>query len=298
MNGVKPIAVIFGASQSGLSAKHNLSHEYCFSAFIDNDPNKAGMLLDGLPVHNASALPKLKFDQVLIASEFAEQICHQLTHEYQVPSSQLISLAARDIKPFHFGDDEDKKAQAERMLGFLSEKLQSVGITFYVDAGTLLGIYRDDALIPWDDDLDFAVDASESEPLADCLNGLLPELTSITGYPWRLVSHRAERAYGAVPQGSVRGYKLQVADESTSFPMVDFFLKYIDGDVMDYVLASRGIRMPSCFMKERKAHSFHGQIIMIPSDTESYLAQHYGADWKTPKQAWNLSMLDNAEVFS
>jgi len=297
MDTVKKKAVIFGASQSGLAAKKSMEKNYHFSAFIDNDETKADELVDNLPVYEPSRLSEIDFDVVLVASEFAEQITSQLIVEYGIPADRIVTLSAHQIKPFHFADNARNRSNAEMILGVISAHLQSAKIKYYVDAGTLLGIYRDSELIPWDDDLDFAVDAAELEQLLVSLDAILAELRLVTGHEWRSSRLTAERTFGNVPHGGIRSIKLNAEGSSNSFPMVDFFLKYINKNIMDYSLSSRGIRMPSRYMTDRKKFIFKNRIITIPSDTENYLAQHYGDDWREPIMTWNLSMLKNSEVF-
>ncbi|UAA39505.1 LicD family protein [Paraneptunicella aestuarii] len=289
-------AIIFGASQSGSSAFDKLSSEYHILAYADNSVEKAGSTLKGVPVIVPVDIPSFNPDKVFIASEFFEQIQKQLVNELGLPEDKVQVLPTSYIKPISMGDSEQTLKTAEQILFTVCDSLEKNQVPYHVDAGTLLGVYRDGGLIPWDDDLDIAVSSEftllAKQALLDCLE----QLQEITGESWQVAEHLANQNFGAVSIGDVRGLKLKCENDSAGLPMLDIFLKYIDGDTMDYVLSSRGIRMPSCHLQETARFEFKGWQLSIPSDVEGYLERHYG-DWRTPVKDWHLGMLKNATVF-
>lgn len=293
---VKSKAVIFGASQSGACALQHLSQNYDVIAFADNNPAKAGTEHQALPVVAAADLLSLDWQQVFIASEFFEQIQRQLVQELGVNPERIQVLPTSVIKPLALGESDEVKETAEQILLLICQHLAKQDIPYYVDAGTLLGLYRDGQLIPWDDDLDLAVASEHVSGVNAVLQHCLPMLESLTGTPWAVTEHRAQRGFGAVPEGAIRGLKLHPQDSELKLPMLDVFVKYIAGDTMDYVLSSRGISMPSCHILHTDELQFRGVTLAIPSDVEDYLTLHYG-DWRTPVKDWNLGMLQNASVF-
>ncbi|MCY7294519.1 LicD family protein [Alteromonas sp. a30] len=292
----KPKVIIFGASQSGLSALDKLAQDYSVLAFADNAMEKVGASLKGIPVISPLALSNYDFDKILIASEFFEQIQKQLTSELNISPNKLEVLSTSYIKPLMLGGDGDMLALAEFILFLVCDALKKANVQFHVDAGTLLGIYRDGGLIPWDDDLDIAVPSEQALEAEQALISVLPILAQHTGKAWDVQVHKASRDFGAVPKGAIRGIKLKCVEDGVTLPMLDIFLKYIQGDNMDYALSSRGLSMPSYHLKTLDYVEFKGQSIPIPSDVEGYLQRHYG-DWKTPVKDWHLGMLKNATVF-
>ncbi|MFT2091411.1 LicD family protein [Paraglaciecola sp. 2405UD69-4] len=287
--------VIFGASLSGRSALSAISEEFNVLAFADNDVSKHGINIQNIPVIPPDKIGELQPDKILIASEFFEQIKIQLME--LIPSIEVEVLPARVIKPIQLKNSHRQGQTAVDILLLLSKQLRAHEVPHYIDAGTLLGVYRDNALIPWDDDLDFAIDADYLNLSINVIEQQLPSLSTITGVAWTLHQYINQQAYGAVPAGAIRALKLLPNDDSGGFPGIDFFVKYIHGEYMDYCLASRGFRMPAKHFIDPKPYSFSNGIVYFPCDVEDYLSGHYG-DWRTPKQDWSLSDIRSATVFT
>ncbi|MDN4500899.1 LicD family protein [Alteromonadaceae bacterium BrNp21-10] len=287
--------VIFGAGNAGIAAMENVSAQYNVIAFCDNDATKVNTLLNGKEVISAAKLLDYPFERILIASEFFEKIKQQLL-DMGIHHQQIQVLAATQIKSLHFGEDQQVTNNAIAILLLVCATLKKAGVNYYVDAGTLLGIYRDGALIPWDDDLDIAINSNQVAQTQAAISDLLPQLQQLTQEPWLLNCYEAKQDFGAVKSGNVRSLKLQPQNVHNELPLMDFFVKYVEGNVMDYTLSSRGIRMPSEHLLQLDTMRFAGADINIPSNTELYLERHYG-DWRTPKKDWNLSELKNATVY-
>ncbi|TRY30940.1 LicD family protein [Aliiglaciecola sp. M165] len=290
-------AIIFGCGEAGLAAKRNLEESYEFVAFCDNSDAKIGRTIEGLKVLSADQL--IDTDNkivILIASEYSEQIYNQLTTQLKLDAKRVRYLSAKDIKHFSIGHSSASRLASNEVLLLVSESLLTARITHYVDAGTLLGIIRDNALIPWDDDLDLAVSHHDVKALQELFPFICKKLEASTNTAWCVDTQLSEREFYNVPAGAIRAFKLRTAQPSLTLPMVDFFVKYVGDDWMDYTLSSRGFRMPSKHIQETQVTQYMGGTIQIPGHVESYLDRHYG-DWRTPDPTWNLSQLKNAAVF-
>lgn len=286
--------LIFGASLSGCSALSELVDLYDVVAFADNDTKKHGFEIETIPIISPSEIAVLNPELILIASEFFEQIQGQLAH--LVPHIKVEVLPARLIKPIQLKDSHRQGQTAVDLLLMLSENLARHNVPHYIDAGTLLGVYRDNALIPWDDDLDFAVNADFLAHTIKIIEQLLPKMLAITGVTWTLHQYINHQTFGAVPIDAIRALKLLPNDDRETFPGIDFFVKYIQGQNMDYCLASRGFRMPSIHFSQTQSHEFAGGVVYLPYAAEDYLTGHYG-DWQTPQKDWLLSEIKSATVF-
>lgn len=289
-------AIIFGAGEAGVAAADKLKADYSIVAFCDNDKNKVGKQLMSSPIISPEQLVNHQDCTIFIASEFAEQIMIQLESDRIVDPAKIKIVPASYVRPLTLGQDLSTRQMAESILQLIAKHLNETKVKYYVDAGTLLGIIRDGELIPWDDDLDFAIDSCHRHLVKKSLDSMLPDLESLTSCDWQLLTLKNSRDFGAVRAGEVRGYKLKPQDSTKALPLIDFFVKYVDGKWMDYTLASRGIRMPSHHITEPVMYDYKGAQVAIPNDVEAYLQRHYG-DWQTPNQEWNLSDLNNATLF-
>ncbi|MBC3765025.1 LicD family protein [Neptunicella marina] len=288
-------AIIFGAGNAGVAAKNNLQNRFDVVAFCDNDPVKIGSKLEGVTILSPKELPEQEVDVILIASEFFEKIKQQLL-QLGIESVKIQILSAKEIKSLQLGAASKINDLSVNILLMVCKALKQARLRYCADAGTLLGIYRDGALIPWDDDLDVAVCSTQWRQVLQTVTAILPELEVFTNVSWEVQVLHAPQDFCAIKQGDVRSLKLQPVSGNNDLPMMDFFVKYIVGEWMDYTLSSRGIRMPSEHFTQLDNMQFSGTCINIPHNTELYLERHYG-DWRTPKQHWDLSELKNATVY-
>ncbi|MFT5313268.1 MAG: hypothetical protein ACI8Z9_001758, partial [Paraglaciecola sp.] len=224
---LKQKIVIFGAGQAGIAALINLRGKYQPVAFCDNDANKVGTQLQSLPIISPQQLQSTKYDLLMIASEYFEQIQQQLEGDFAIPCERIKVLSASQIKSFHFGDSQSAKDKAEQILFILCNVFKSCDIKYHIDAGTLLGIYRDNALIPWDDDLDFAVPSDMLDKIRINEQQILSALQSVTQTSWKCTELFAENDFGLVKRGASRSFKLEAIGTSRALPLIDFFVKYL-----------------------------------------------------------------------
>lgn len=81
------------------------------------------------------------------------------------------------------GVNVTKKVQPimRAMLKEVVEICQRHGIHYYVVEGTLLGAVRHKGFVPWDDDVDIAIPASEMGKFVRCCRGELPDSYYVEG---------------------------------------------------------------------------------------------------------------------
>jgi hypothetical protein len=290
---VKVSAVIFGAGEAGCAAYELLKDEFHISAFVDNDPAKHGSTVQGLNIISAEDIQSTGVNKVLIASEYSEKIMAQL--QQMELKQELEVLASRYLKAIDFSRS-DIREKAMQALLTLCAILNKTDIRYYIDAGTLLGIVRDGDLIPWDDDLDIALHADDLGEFTVQIPHILEAMNEALDVQYSVNTYTSNSSFGAVVKGAVRALKMIPSDPLSGMPMIDIFVKYIDGDSMDYCLASRAIRMPSIHFESHDELIFRDQMLKLPNQHKAYLKKHYG-DWQTPKPDWSLSELDNSTLF-
>lgn len=206
-------------------------------------------------------------------------------------------------------------------LRSLSTLFDEHGVTYWIESGTLLTLYRSGHLTPYDDDIDIAVWADELESI----DALLPAIERL-GYDVQI------RTYDGHP------YKYQFiptsqhgTSEMTDQRLIDLMVfRRTDGHAwtaqsrltpdLSIPLVSRALELSTPVI-ERYAQSTAGRMEMTafpkrlltdvltlwiplpfvdsrqfdadlgvptPVEPESYLAFRYG-DWETPVEDWSLT---------
>lgn len=289
-------ALIFGAGQSGQCAYANLIDSHRIMGFLDNNPVKQGQLLQEVEIYSPDALATLDFEVIYIASEYIESIQKQLTDVYNVPAAKIKTLPSYMTKPMQFADHPGSESLAIQLLQWLCRSFEKANIHYFLDAGTLLGIVRDGALIPWDDDLDIGIPLAELDKTIALLESKIDALQQLTGKQWQLAKIFNSIEFGAIKPGDIRSLKLICVQEQAVLPMVDLFIKYPNGKFADYTLASRGIRIPIEHFQSTETIEFKGVAMKLPAAPELYLESYYG-DWRTPKKEWDVGMIKSASSF-
>jgi hypothetical protein len=128
----------------------------------------------------------------------------------------------------------------------------------FVDAGTLLGLWRDRRLIPHDTDIDFAILADEDPP-------------ELHGWDLiRTIDHDRRPMQRAYQRDDV---------------IVDLYYYWLDGDTAVNVSDVGILRLPLEHVRPLQPWRWGGISLRIPARPASYLAWRYGPDWQTPKTA-------------
>lgn len=156
--------------------------------------------------------------------------------------------------------------------------LKKNNINFFPIAGTLLGAYREGAIIGHDADTDFAVDVSEYEKIKELILNSDVYKFHMT---WRRELCIIKRGY------------------SRNDSQFDIFFMEKQGE--DYCLFTyepneftkqwdieKVLKFKYEWFKEFKDIKFLDMTIKIPKGTEDILTAHYG-DWKIPNKNWKTT---------
>lgn len=183
--------------------------------------------------------------------------------------------------------------KARRMLKNICRILDENDIPYVVENGTLLGIIRENRLLPWDNDVDISI----TEQYLDKLISIRWKFW-LCGYRTRIRRSIVELPH--LPVGTVRLMKLQ----SHRFlikrlRLFDIFVKY---QVDDKHYWAHGIKKPvllsapSHFYKNTVRYEFDGYNYLIPGDYDDYLTHRYG-DWRKTVKKFDFKSDDQAIIF-
>lgn len=188
----------------------------------------------------------------------------------------------------------DNLRSALRMLEQVTSIFEEADIKYSVTAGTLLGIVRENRLLPWDRDLDLRIFYQDSEKIIRSISKIRK-----AGYKVRI--RYQEKDDSPLKKGDVRILKI--------YSRKKHFLK---GDVMmdcfiatkednRYVWSCGGDRkytkkaVPAHFYDNLEKVKFEGKEYFLPVESEKYLEYRYG-DWKTPQKKWRFTKDDLAII--
>lgn len=147
--------------------------------------------------------------------------------------------------------------------------LEKSKIKYWIDGGTLLGLYRDGRLIEFDHDLDFVIPYKELEKLnLDAFDGYDVFTTRINS---RLISHDLFR-------------------EGIG---INLFAAYLDKwNINAYGIRDNDKRViyktPRKYCDKLYHVEYQGRKFPCPNNLDEYLAKKYG-DWKVPNKNWQTT---------
>lgn len=181
---------------------------------------------------------------------------------------------------------------ARKMLRDVCSILDEVQIPYTLEGGTLLGIIRENRLLPWDNDMDLTI--------SDEYLGKLIKIRWkfwMAGYRTRI--RRSKKEMPHFPKGSVRLVKIQTRRFLLKgISLLDIFVKK---KVEDKYFWTVGIKSPVLksaphhFYDELTKYEFDGFKYSVPEKHEEYLCYRYG-DWRTPVKEYDFKKDDKAIV--
>ncbi|MBM4402827.1 MAG: LicD family protein [Candidatus Cloacimonetes bacterium] len=174
--------------------------------------------------------------------------------------------------------------KALKLLADITAILEAHHIPYVVDAGTLLGIVRENRLLPWDTDMDLSITANYASQLMK-----LRWIIWKAGYRAKIKYYK--RDLGLFKKGMPR--LMRISCRKFFFfkdvNLMDIFIKYLVDDEYCWVHTNDNPTLkfyPRHFYEEMTSYEFNGKSYSFPSDYIGYLTYHYG-DWQTVKKQWN-----------
>ena len=182
---------------------------------------------------------------------------------------------------------------ALKLLRDVTTEMESANIPYWLEGGTLLGIIRENRILPWDNDMDISMYKIDQKKLFR-----VAFMLKLKGY--RLSIKRYKKNIGPFKKGEfrmmkVRNYKFFMRKGDV---MLDIFIKRkVKKDYFWTVAVKNSVlkSSPAEFTDELDWIKFNNKKYMIPKDYDGYLTYRYG-DWRTPVKTWNFRKDDKAIV--
>ncbi|WP_412984430.1 LicD family protein [Pontimicrobium sp. IMCC45349] len=181
------------------------------------------------------------------------------------------------------------KEIAERMLENAAKIFDECNIEYWLEGGTLLGIRRENRLLPWDDDIDVSMMVSQQSKLKQLYAALKKA-------NYRVKTRYFEKEDTPFKKGNLRMIKIR---EKRFFGLIkgavclDVFIKYPHEDNSYWEIANKKKFVPSKFYESFSKVDFKDYSYSIPKLTDDYLTYRYG-DWQTPVKDWDTANDDKA----
>jgi phosphorylcholine metabolism protein LicD len=176
-----------------------------------------------------------------------------------------------------------------RLLHNVTEFLESNNITYWLESGTLLGVVRENRLLPWDNDLDISIIDRDADKLIPIFYKLW-----FRGYKTRVFRHKKQDAPFVLGKPRI----LKVFNSLVGSVFMDIFVKTKYEDHYYWAVGAENYskkRTPAHFYENLTKVVFNGKEYNVPAAYEDYLAYRYG-DWRTTKREWDFSVDDRAIV--
>lgn len=189
--------------------------------------------------------------------------------------------------------------KASDMLYNVASLLDENNITYHLEGGTLLGIVRDNSLLPWDHDIDISIPASE----VDKFLALKDKLSKT----YKLKLRYFEEDSCIFKKDDLRIIKVKYYFSSFLkgiLPMffrkydivLDIFVKYSDETDTYWEAAGKNMKVSSKYYESFESVEFNGYKYKVPNFYKEYLTQKYG-DWSKVVKEWDCS-LDEKTIVS
>lgn len=176
----------------------------------------------------------------------------------------------------------------EKALRDVVEILESENIAYVLEGGTLLGIIRENRLLPWDNDLDLTITRTFAKKLLSARWKFW-----LKGYRTRVRNIKQDS--GHFKKGEPRILKIQ----TTRFfffkdvSLMDIFIKDLVDDRYYWTVSEKNVlkSAPRKYYENFAQFNFKGKSYSVPAEYDAYLQSRYG-DWKTPRQTWDFTKDD------
>jgi lipopolysaccharide cholinephosphotransferase len=180
----------------------------------------------------------------------------------------------------------------EKALAFLFEIVDTLdhhGITYALEGGTLLGIVRDNQLLPWDHDIDLSV------------NG--PHTPQLLGLKWHFLrmGYKCSFRKSQENTGPFKKNDLTIVKIKPFWPYLfkavapwwksdlivcDIFIKQpLDGHYY-WQAMNKTMRVPEEHYNTTDTIPFMNRFLKLPGNHRQYLTEKYG-NWLVPIKDWN-----------
>ncbi|RVU41348.1 hypothetical protein EOE67_03885 [Rheinheimera riviphila] len=272
--------LLFGAGPGAVIYMNNLREQCQFVGFIDNDASKHGSDYAGVPVYGVEALSRLVYDEIVITTQWVADVKKQLIDDLHINEGLVVVPAKEQLKAIRPFEHAPTMVLARQLIAAITLQARQDNLMLWVDFGTLLGLVRDGDVIPWDDDVDFAITAETASMFSGWLEAQLTKLDLPVGWSIDVLCDVTEQ---------IQSVLLRWRDSEQVRPFVVSFSVRKESDGMSRHMPSLGMwYAPAVHFNAQDWLDWNGIKVPVPQDREAYLTFVYG-DWRVPKQQMQIT---------
>lgn len=285
--------IIFGTGEFAKNIYNQYKNDLNIINFSDNNKDKHNTLFFEKLVVAPKDLTSMDFDEIIIASSYSEEIYQQLVEDLNLDKNKIRRLYVNESKVQFYS--KEKVEKSEYFMFEICKLLEENHISYYIDHGTLLGIIRDEALIPWDKDIDFAVLIEDKEKietmLKSYLNNFIHPLCKTNN--WKYKIEKEEIIVEGIKETLF--IELQIFNDSIfkeDEVALDLMFRYKRDFIIYWGVCGKYLKAPIniCFPTSQIIYKNHS--INVPNDKIAYLSNLYG-DWQKPIKNWTYDKYNN-----
>lgn len=287
--------IIFGTGEFAKNIYNQYKNDLNIINFSDNNKDKHNTLFFEKLVVAPKDLTSMDFDEIIIASSYSEEIYQQLVKDLNLDKNKIRRLYVNESKVQFYS--KEKVEKSEYFMFEICKLLEENHISYYIDHGTLLGIIRDEALIPWDTDIDLAVLIEDKEKietmLKSYLNNFIHPLCKTNNWKYKIekeeiiVEEIKETLYTTF---QIFNYSNFQEDEVA----LELMFRYKRDSIIYWGFCEKYLKAPLDITLPTKQIFYKGHPINVPNNTMKYLSNLYG-DWKTPIKNWTYDKYNNLQ---
>ena len=181
--------------------------------------------------------------------------------------------------------------RAQKILFDVVDLFEKHEIGYHLEGGTLLGMVRDNGMIPWDWDVDLSFLAEDTDTFLKVCDVLKAK-----GY--KITNRRLKKNVPPFKKGNYRVFKvkpflLSILKECLPFfkriyVTADVFVKYRDGSQVYWLAKEKIMRVDKRYYESFETIECYGRVFRVPNHYREYLTEKYG-DWSKPVKVWDCS---------
>ena len=182
--------------------------------------------------------------------------------------------------------------RARKILILVTSLLTKKNIPYHLEGGTLLGLVRDQELLPWDHDVDISI----PEKYAKSFLKLRVRLF-LKGY--KISVRRSKLSLGAIQKNQYSIFKIKPLigyitqwfkpHHLRNFITLDVFIKTHDNTHTYWQAKGKVMRVENKYYESFETIEYKGMELKTPNHYEAYLNEKYG-NWKIPVKQWDCSV--------